>query len=164
MSTWSMRGGASTGGGPAMSDLHDGDRAESVAVEPVPVPAAALPTLGQPGTEGLTNPGMAPLEVSPAALERNEAGVHHDAVGILDDDVAGPASGPIDLGPKCPSQSFCHGLDLVDGTRPPADDDAGFLRHFPRQAVDDRLAVGHLDDPPGRGPIKRPVPAQVLDK
>ena len=53
-----------------------------------------------------------------ALVGRHEAGVDHDAVGVVDDQVALVGDGPVDLDPQAPAQVRGLGLDLVDRALP----------------------------------------------
>src|SRR5437879_2896424 len=98
---------------------------------------ALIPALGQPGSQGLVDPGVVTLQVAAAVADRHESGVNHDAVRVLDDQLAGPVQGSVNLGSQGPAESLRDRFDRVDRAPPFADTDPGLLDYFSRQTGDD---------------------------
>ena len=90
----------------------------------------------------------------------DERGIDHDAVGVVDAQLALERDGAMHLAVHLPSHVERHGRHLVERTVPIADDQPGLLFDLTRQAGHDRR-VGRVDHPPGRAPVVRPVAAPV---
>jgi len=158
--------------GPATADIVRALFPDVALVElPDPVLPGRARNTGLSAATGdiVTFPGSH-VSLLPGALEarrraiRDEAGIDHDPVGIVDGQLPRVRQRPVDLHAKQPAQAFGQRLDLVHGSGPLVDHQSRLLVHLPGEANANGLPAAHIDHAAGRRPVQRSVSATVLDE
>src|SRR5690606_1241723 len=161
MSTWRIvRTGGRSGSVLPISDSTDDQLLGAGALDPVAVVAAGLPTLGEPLDERLPHPRVRRDQVLLARVERHEAGVDDDAVGIVDVELAPVVDREVGLDAQVPPEPWRHGLDAVERAGPCGDLEAGLLAHLARESLDEALTF--VDHATWWAPVVAAVAAPVL--